>query len=259
MQEKNQHYLFTKILKKYKYSLTAGDVVAGTIIYRETNGFLVEIGDIITGYLPIEEITIEDKQKRLIKLQLINQTRDFFLITKDTKLKQYILSIKRLEYIRAWKRIKQLYLEDIIFNLIIQQINKGGIITHLEGIQGFIPKSHLLKQLYTIKNKNITCKLLISNEIQNQLIFSHRSAIICSYKYKLKLGELLYGKVLYIKNYGIFIEIHKIIALLHISEIKEKYINNTNKYFFIGQIMKIKIIHIDTKQGRISVSTRSLK
>lgn len=252
---------FAEILQQYNYSLHAGDIVAGTIIHQEYSGFLVNIGNRIAGYLPQEEIILFNYRKKTKNSSLIKTTREFFLIEHNTNLKKSILSIKRLDYIRSWKRIKQFYLEDIIFNLSIKHLNKGGFITYLEGIQSFIPNSQIYlktenKEQYNIKKKNIKCKLLTANEPKNQLILSNKSAIFSLSSHKFKLGEILYGKILSIKPYGLFINIYEIIALLHISEISSKYINNINLFFKIGKLIKVKVIHIDNKQGRLSVSKR---
>nr|YP_009397533.1 ribosomal protein S1 [Dasyclonium flaccidum]ARW66719.1 ribosomal protein S1 [Dasyclonium flaccidum] len=255
---KNQ---FAKILKKYNYNLNTGDIVAGTIIHRENKGFLVDIGNKAAGYLPIEEIKVQTikKNKYNIGISLVNSTREFFLIEQNSVFRQSILSIKRIEYIRGWKRIKQFYLEDIIFKLKIKYLNKGGIITYLEEIQSFIPKSHILKKINSVNQKNIKCKLLIINEQKNQIILSNKSAILALSKHQFKLGEILYGKITSIRPYGIFINIYKIIALLHISENNYQYVNNIYLNFYLGQIIKVKIIHIDKKQGRLSVSQRNIR
>nr|YP_009397328.1 ribosomal protein S1 [Thuretia quercifolia]ARW66514.1 ribosomal protein S1 [Thuretia quercifolia] len=264
IKKENQYNNFAYLLKKYNYQLNPGDIVAGTVIYQEKKGFLVNIGDETSGYLPMEEINLDLVNNNKEKNFFINKTRDFFLIKHNIDLKQYILSIKRLEYIRGWKRIKQIQLEDVIFNLKIKHINKGGIITYLEGIQGFIPKSHIYLHMNNnhnteLKNKKIKCKLLVVNEQKNQLILSSKSAILKLSKHKFRIGEIIYGKIVKIKSYGLFIEVYGIIALLHISEIGFKYIQNINDIFYLGKLIKIKIIHIDTKQGRISVSKRNIK
>nr|YP_009332842.1 30S ribosomal protein S1 [Membranoptera tenuis]AKL79098.1 30S ribosomal protein S1 [Membranoptera tenuis] len=263
MIEVNDKNKFADILEKYKYNLHSGDIVAGTIMYKESKGFLVNIGDSTAGYLPKEEINIQPFSNQKTLNLFINITRDFFLIKKNPYIKQYIISIKRLEYIKSWKRIKQLQLENIIFTVKIKQINKGGLITYLEGIQGFIPKSHisLYNNLRTnlLHNNYIKCKLLITNEQKNQLILSNKSALLKLSVHKFRIGELIYGLIIKIKQYGLFIEIYGMIALLHISEVGSTYIDSLNKVFYIGNLIKIKVIHIDIKQGRLSVSKRDIK
>lgn len=250
---------FASVLNKYNYNLNSGDIVAGTIFNQEYKGFLVDIGAEIAGYLPDEEISLILNKK--INHELLNDTREFFIITYNKYSQQLLLSIKRLEYIRAWKRIKQIEAEDIILNLSINGINKGGFITQLEGIQGFIPKSHISMKVKNIKSLKeiLTCKLLIVDEKANKLIFSNKRALLYLSQNKLKIGQIVQGKIIAIQDYGIFMQIHGIIALLHISEIGNTYIEYINKTFHIGEIITVKIIHIDMKQGRISVSKRNIQ
>nr|QCI04212.1 ribosomal protein S1 [Anotrichium furcellatum] len=252
---------FSEILNRYQYNINSGEIVGGIIKYKEINGLLVDTGDKISSYLPFEEITIEYHKKNYSFNDLLYMKRDFFLITHKNYIKKSILSIKRLEYMRAWKRIKQIYLEDIIFKLPIQYINKGGIITYLEGLQSFIPNS-CTDGLYNQKlkyTKNIYCKLLFINENKNEIILSQKSALLHLSKHKFRLNELIYGKIIVIQNYGIFVDIYGILGLLHISEISCKYINDIHNIFLLKDLIKVKIIHININQGRISLSTKKLK
>lgn len=247
---------FSLMLKKYSYNLHPGDIVAGTILYNEEKGLLVNIGDHIAGYLPNEEISINFKN-HLNKQNLLGLTREFFILANNINKKQSILSIRRIEYLRAWKRLKQVYKENVVFNLYTENLNKGGVITYLEGLQGFIPNSHISLRMENIKeNQNIKCKILIIDEKHNQIILSNKSAILQLSTHKFRISEIVYGKIIKIKEYGLFIEINQILALMHISEISSTYIKNLYTSFSLGQIIKIKIIHIDLKQGRLSLSKK---
>lgn len=254
---------FHSLLNKYQYKLNTGDIVAGRIEYKEKQGFLVNIGDSFLSYLPNDESILYNniyKKSHILYNKILYKTREFFLIKYDEQKKTSILSIKRLEYIKSWKRIKQFYTEDIVFNVYIKTINKGGIITSIENLQAFIPNSHLnsleYKKLH--KNQNINVKLLLINEAKNQIILSEKSALLHLSLHKFKVGEILYGKIIHIKDYGIFLEIYGIIALMHISEISSTYIENIHTIFQVKQFIKIKIIHINIKQGRLSVSKKNL-
>nr|YP_010726320.1 ribosomal protein S1 [Hypnea brasiliensis]WCH55419.1 ribosomal protein S1 [Hypnea brasiliensis]WDY84795.1 ribosomal protein S1 [Hypnea brasiliensis] len=253
---------FAFVLNAYKYNINLGDIVAGTIFNMEKRGFLVDIGIPIVCYLPYEEISLNYKTTKNIyySYSINNTTREFFILAYNKHKNQLILSIKRLEYIRAWKRIKQIESEDIILNLKIHYQNRGGIITILEGIQGFIPNSHLEPiEKKILKQKNhIPCKLLLADEKNNKLILSYKKAILSVVSKKLKIGNIVNGKIIKIENYGIFLEIYNILSLLHISEIANSNITKIDTIFKVGDIIKVKILHIDMQQGRISVSTRNI-
>lgn len=249
------HQDFGSVLSKYKYKLSIGDITAGTIFSDEKRGFLVDIGENIVAYLPNDEIRINRYEKTK---PFTNNSREFFIVAHNKKVKQLILSIKRLEYIRGWERIKQIKQEDATINLDIYKINKGGLITAVEGIQGFIPNSHMvdISEKKIIISKQIKCQLLFVNEKTNSIVLSQKRAALKNLIPKIHVGQNVTGIIIKIQKYGVFISIHGFPALLHASEISDK-INNTEK-FYIGGHLLVQIIHIDTKQGRLSVSTKYL-
>nr|YP_009541775.1 ribosomal protein S1 [Neogoniolithon spectabile]AYR05984.1 ribosomal protein S1 [Neogoniolithon spectabile] len=251
---KNLH--FNTVLAEYQYSLHLGDIVAGCIFAEEKKGFLVDVGSKHLAYLPKNEVSIN---KYKLTKPHINYTREFFLLGYNKKSTQLIISIKRLEYIRAWQRIKQIKQEDIILELHIHKINKGGLLTYIEGLKGFIPNSHIIdrKIKHTFLNQKIPCQFLALHNQTNQILFSHRRALLQQSSKFLYIGQITLGKIKKITKYGIFVEIRDFLALLHISEL-EKTIDNGLSLFEINQIIKVQIIHIDTKQGRISVSRRNI-
>lgn len=249
-------YDFGSMLSQYNYNLHPGDIIAGTIFSQECKGFLVDIGANIAGYLPIEEVSLSTKIQNYSIKYLNNETREFFIIAYNKQLKQLLLSIKRLEYIRAWKRIKQLENENITLYLNKSDINKGGILTVVEGLQGFIPNSHISKQIY--KDQCITCKILLADEKINKLILSNKKAILDNFNKRFKIGDMVNGQIIKIEPYGVFIQINGIPALLHISEIGYKKIEDIHKIFNIGDYIQVKIIHIDIERARLSVSRRNM-
>ena len=248
------HKNLAELLKKYNYNIQVGDVITGIIFSKEKQGYLVDIGTPIAAYLPKEEISIFIQKQTDIE---VNLAQEFFILAQDLQKNTIILSTKRLLYIRSWTRIRQLNTEDIVIQAKITGINKGGLLVELENIQGFIPKSHLcyITKVDTLLNTTIMCKCLIANEQSNQLILSNRAAVLEKYLHKLKVGTIVDSTVIALKSYGAFVSIYNIPALLHISEIEINKINN----FVIGQIIAVQIIHIDIKQGRLSVSRRYLK
>nr|SCW23072.1 Ribosomal protein S1 [Nemalion sp. H.1444] len=248
------HENFAQVLSKYQYNFHTGDIIAGSVFSKECGGFLVDIGNHTAGYLPEAELFLAEVSYENINL---NETREFFILAYNSESRQLILSLKRLRYIRAWERIKQLRDEDIIIKTHVKGVNKGGIIIEIEEIQGFIPNSHLG---YSNMRKNniiytsIECKFLIADEQSNKLILSNRCAIIEGLTNKIKIGSMISADVIGITTFGVFFDVYNVPALLHRSEISEEYNQNMQKFFPTGKRWLIKVMHIDTKQGRISVS-----
>ena len=71
---------------------------------------------------------------------------------------------------------------------------------------------------------------------------------------------VLNGTVRNVIDFGAFVDIgvHQD-GLVHISQICEKYIKHPSEELSVGQIVKVKIIGIDTAKNKISLSMKDLK
>lgn len=78
---------------------------------------------------------------------------------------------------------------------------------------------------------------------------------------KLKIGDIVTGKISGIRTYGAFVNIDGVAeqGLIHISECKNGYVTNLEQIFQLGQTVKVVILDIDEYTGKISLSTRALQ
>lgn len=242
---------FASLLNKYHYKINLGDIVAGTIFSYEKFGYLVDIGIPVAAYLPKEEISIYYQQTTLN----IQATTEFFILAYNIRSQQYVLSLKRLIYVRILARIRQLRYEDLILHTKVIAFNKGGLIVALEQIQGFIPNSHLV---YSINKQNtlsnlIPCKFLEINDDLSRLIFSNRCAVLEIVFNELRIGKYIEVPVQDIKDYGVIVSILDLPALLHRSDMLPQTRNLLLKDLQKGMLINVRITHIDLQNGRISV------
>ena len=75
----------------------------------------------------------------------------------------------------------------------------------------------------------------------------------------LKEGMTLTGTVRNVIDFGAFVDIGvKHDGLVHISELSDKYVKNPSDIVSVGDIVKVKVIDVDTKKGRISLSMKEV-
>lgn len=75
----------------------------------------------------------------------------------------------------------------------------------------------------------------------------------------LKPGMELEGTVRNVVNFGAFIDIGlKNDALLHISEISDKFVSNPNEILSVGEIIKVKIKDIDMERQRVGLTKKGI-
>ena len=136
------HEDFEALLDKYDYHFNPGDIVPGTVFSIEPRGALIDIGAKTAAYIPIQEMSINRIEAPEEVLQS-NETREFFILADENEDGQLTLSIRRIEYMRAWERVRQLQTEDATVRSDVFAPNRGGALVRIEGLRGFIPGSHI--------------------------------------------------------------------------------------------------------------------
>jgi small subunit ribosomal protein S1 len=254
------HEDFAALLDKYDYHFNPGDVVPGTVFSIEPKGALIDIGAKTAAYIPIQEMSINRIEASDEVLQS-NETREFFILADENEDGQLTLSIRRIEYMRAWERVRQLQTEDATVRSDVFATNRGGALVRIEGLRGFIPGSHISTRSAKedLIGEQLPLKFLEVDEERNRLVLSHRRALVERKMNRLEVCEVVIGTVRGIKPYGAFIDIGGVSGLLHISEISHDHIDTPHSVFNVNDEVKVMIIDLDAERGRISLSTKQLE
>lgn len=254
------HEDFAALLDKYDYHFNPGDTVSGTVFSLEPKGALIDIGAKTAAYLPIQEMSINrvDHPEEVLRS---DETREFFILTDENEDGQLTLSIRRIEYMRAWERVRQLQQEDATVRSGVFATNRGGALVRIEGLRGFIPGSHIStrKPKEDLVGEDLPLKFLEVDEERNRLVLSHRRALVERKMNGLQVGEVVLGAVRGLKPYGAFIDIGGVSGLLHISEISHDHIDTPHSVLNVNDEIKVMIIDLDAERGRISLSTKQLE
>ena len=73
------------------------------------------------------------------------------------------------------------------------------------------------------------------------------------------MGEIYEGEVVKILDVGAFVSLSpNKDGLLHISEIKKERIKNVEDHLSVGQQVKVKLIKVDNKTGKLSLSMKEV-
>ncbi len=254
------HEEFAALLDQYDYHFSPGDLVAGTVFSIEPKGALIDIGAKTAAFIPVAELSINrvDNPDEILQA---NETREFFILTDENEDGQLTLSIRRIEYMRAWQRVRQLQEEDATVYSNVFATNRGGALVRVEGLRGFIPGSHISAKdtKEDFVGQDLPLKFLEVDEERNRLVLSHRRALVERKMNGLEVGQVVIGSVRGIKPYGAFIDIGGVSGLLHISEISHDHIDTPHSVFNVNDELKVMIIDLDAERGRISLSTKQLE
>ena len=72
-------------------------------------------------------------------------------------------------------------------------------------------------------------------------------------------GMILEGTVRNVAKFGVFVDIGlKNDALIHISQISDKFVSDPTKVLSVGQIIKVKILSLDKERGRVGLTKKGI-
>ena len=182
------------------------------------------------------------------------------ILYSDKATKKTILSLRNLHCLRLWERFKQIDFNNmILFGSVEKSIGSGKII-NFDGLKIFLPNSHLPKYYKRVNQFTtiLPIKVLEVKDKPHSIIGSCRLAIIKRQSPSLEIGLIQLGCILSVKPFGIFLNIYGIKCLLHISEISHRKIENIQELYKKGDLIKVKVIYINSSQGKIAVSAKQV-
>lgn len=247
--------------EQHDYKFQVGSVVRGTVVNFDSEGAAVDIGGKSSALLPTQEAAVK-RVSSLTDILEIGAERDFLIIREQDADGQVLLSIRRLELKKLWEKLAVLQDESATLEVKVTGTNKGGVIVDVEGLRGFVPRSHLsqsVEDLETLVGSRLSVGFLEVNRSTNKLVLSQKIAARTQMMGQLELGQLVNGQVVNLKPFGAFVEFNGITGLLHINQISKNYVDSLPSLIRVGQSIKAIVVDLDSARNRISLSTKVLE
>ncbi len=251
---------FAKALEKYDYEFSKGQIIKGTVVQHQSEGAYVDIGGKSPAFLPIREAALEAIDN-LTEVAPLGEELEFLIIREQNSEGQVTLSLRQLQIQAAWDKIAELADSGKSTQIRVTGVNKGGVIGEVEGLRGFIPRSHLQQRdnLESLIGQLLTVTFLEVNPEQRKLVLSQRDAMRAAALTKVEEGALVTGTIVNMKPYGVFVDLDGVTGLLHIKEVSGVHIDSLNTIFKVGQEIKVVIAQVDEYNNRLSLSTKVLE
>ncbi len=251
-----------KIKKAFKNKLP----VEGIISKKIKGGFIVLI-DSIETFMPFSLSSTRNLQNYD---NLIGKKIKGFIIEFDNNKiifsrKDYLIKEKELKKRNFLKEMKigSIYEGEIV------NITDFGIFIEVSGIDGLVPIREITyKRKFNYKKEykpgdKVNVKILNYDEKKDKLLLSIKQAQPdpwTVFKSKYSEGDTVLGEVVLLKDFGAFVEIIPgVDGLIHISDMSwTEKISHPSKMVNVGEKVKVKIINIDDKNKKVSLSLKHI-
>ena len=248
--------------ESFAKSNTVADIVEGTVIKKEQDGYLVSVkGAKMEAFLSNRELSSDVEELE------IGDVREFYVLKEENNEDAMQLSLKRIAFAQAWAQLNDAKIQgDTILAKVVSTV-KGGVLVDVADLKGFIPSSQLRTgtPFDGLIDQKIEVKVLEADPKKNKLILSQRQAVaeqrdqvVDNVLSSLEEEQVVKGNVVRITDFGAFVDINGIDGLLPISEISWQRIKHPSDVITLGDTIEVKIIKIDTELKRISLSLKRM-
>ncbi len=257
---------FEALLSNYDYSFQKGDLVKGIVCSYDSSGVIVDIGAKTAAYVPTKE-AIVDKNVPIEETLKKGQEYEFLIIREEDEDGRFMLSYKKVAMAYSWRELEQLKADDATVEGVVVSVVKGGILVEVKGVRGFVPSSHLkLKSGENMVGETLELKILTMDIQQGNFILSNRKVYSDDKEDSKKdifesveVGQVVKGDVVRITDFGAFVDIGGVDALLPLSQISWRWVDHPSDILKVGDEINVEIIVIDKDKQRISLSLKNLE
>jgi small subunit ribosomal protein S1 len=146
---------------------------------------------------------------------------------------------------------------------------KGGLTVDV-GVRAFMPASRSGArdgaEMAKLVEQEIRCRITKLDEADEDVVVDRRIIVeeeeraVKDRRYsEVKEGATVHGTIRSLTEYGAFVDVGGVDALLHVSDISRSRVNKPADVLSVGQEVDVKILKIDPEKRRISVGLKQLE
>lgn len=175
----------------------------------------------------------------------------------------------------GWQAAEQALDRGQLFHLTVSGANRGGLLVDWNGLQGFVPASHLkemprshdpserMLELAQYIGTAIGVRLIEVDPPQNRLVFSERASASdlppAAVLNSLSPGDVCRGVVTNLTAFGGFVDLGGVEGLVHISELSWDRVRSPGDVLQAGQEVEVYVLGVNPDEGRVALSLKRLR
>jgi len=246
--------------------LQENEIIKATVTEITEKFIVVDCKAKMEGMIPIEEFKNDDELSKL----KVGSKIEVYLERIESFKGEIIISRDKARRMNAWKKMEKVFETGEEITAYITGKVKGGFIATCDGLPTFMPASQIdvrpLKKFDHLMNIPLKVIATRIDKVRGNVCTSRRAVLeknkVADVKEALKNlneGDIIEdAKVKATTDWGIFLDIRGIDALLHVSDLSHGRVKKPSDLVTIGQTMKVKITKIDPETNRVSASVKAL-
>ena len=250
-----------------------GDLLTGTVLAIDNQGMIVDVGMKRDGVVPRNDLERMEGVTYTVGAEI-----PVMVIHPEDQDGNLILSVSQARQSEDWTKAEELLENGEIWEGVVTDANRGGLIVPFGNLRGFVPASHVMDlprglnendrkgHMGSLVGKRIAVKVIEVNRKRRRLVLSQRDAQRGrrdlrkeSLLEELKEGEVRRGVVSGLRDFGAFVDLGGADGLIHISELAWHRVRHPRELLSVGDEIEVFILRLDRDGKRIGLSLKRLQ
>src|SRR6202162_4333442 len=258
---------FEDILSQYEKTHSrkkedGGKQLEGTVIAVSAESVFFDIGFKTEGIIPLtvfQDEVVKPGDKMLVSVK-----------GRDPE-GYYELSRQKIAQPRDWLSLEQAFTDKSTIVGTVTGVIKGGFSVDV-GVRAFMPASRSgvrdAADMEKLVGQEIRCRIIKLDVTDEDVVVDRRAvaeeeerSAKDKFYSQIKEGEIVSGTVRSLTDYGAFVDVGGVDALLHVSDIAWGRVNKPADVLSVGQSVEVKVLKVaaDSDKRRISVGLKQLQ
>jgi len=260
-EEENFKAMFEASLEQ-EPSLKKNESIRGIIVAVNDEHVIVDVGTKNEASIARSEF-----EQAGMDVPAVGDSIDAVVMSVGGSVRLSVLEGKRRE---LWDKVNAAVAESATVEVTVIAEVKGGYRVDLGGLQAFMPRSevdvHAGMGAAELVGNSYEVAIIEATQRPENIVVSRKQPLAAkadaarqAFFEKVNLGDKVTGEVRRMADFGAFIDLGGVDALLHVSDMAWRRINHPSEMLSIGQKVTAEVVKLNAESGKISISTKTLQ
>ena len=249
--------------------LENGMVIKGKVVAVQKDAAFVDIGYKAEGIVTLAELAYPAPEQASDAVSA-GQEIDVLVIDADNAEGNVVLSKVQADKVVAWDKLQAALENNQPLEAKVTAVVKGGLSVAVCGVRGFVPASqtdlHRVDDLNAFIGQTLQVVPIEVEAEKQRVVLSRRQLLQAEQAKqeealyaKLAEGQIVHGIVRRLVDFGAFVDIGGVDALIHISDMSWQRVNSPSEILKVGDQVEAMIVKLDPAKKKVGLSLKEVQ
>ena len=263
VEEESFKQLFEASLKEQPV-VKRGEMLKCMVVSVNADTVTIDVGAKVEGTIPVAEFT-----QAGMDLPVVGEEIDAMVQSAGGG-SGVVFSVLAAKQRESWALVEAAAESGEAIDAVVTAEVKGGFRVNLAGLNAFMPRSEADTDMHVSADQLVgkPCKVAVlearrrpENVVvsRKKPMSAERDGLRTQFFVSHAVGDKVSGEIKRMADFGAFVDLGGVDALLHVSDISWRRIKHPSEMLSLGQHVTVEIVKMNAETGKVSASMKALQ